>query len=334
MKRRILGLFLVTFLILATFCNTTFAEKATVNAFPNIVHAVGQDDVKNADKPFSMVWFTDTQYYAESFPEIYDFLGDWFVHEYKKGGFGYVINTGDLVNIASNTNQWEVASRNFKKLDDANIPYGILAGNHDSIINGIDYSMFSKYFGASRYKGKPWYGGNMGNNRNHYDLISFGHYDFIILYLGYGTEATKETIKWSNQVLKKYSDRNAILAMHQYLEGNTTLSKRAQKVFDSIVVKNNNLMMVLCGHYYGTIRNVKTVTNSDGSNRKVLELLSDYQKGPNGGDGYLRYLHFNPAIGTLRVSTYSPYKNKFNFFKDTEDSFTQSIKLKYKSSKY
>lgn len=328
MRKRSLVVFLAVALILLEFSNIALAERASISTRTDVARAARQDEVKNADKPFSMVWFTDSQYYAKSFPTIYDFLGDWFVNEYKKGAFGYVINTGDIVDVASDANQWEVASRNFKKLDDAKVPYGIVAGNHDAIIIGIDYSMFSKYFGTFRYEGKSWYGGNMDNNRNHYDLVSFGCHEFIILYLGYGTETTKETIHWSNDVLRKYSERTAILAVHEYLEDTAELTKMAKNIFDNIVVKNDNVMIVLCGHNHGAARNIKTVTNSDGSTRKVIEILSDYQNAPNGGDGYLRYLNFDPAAGTLNVVTYSPYKNKYNFFNESDDSFTEMIQIK------
>ncbi len=277
--------------------------------------------------PFSMLWFTDTQYYARSFPEIYDFLGDWMVRQYERGDFGYAVNTGDIVDNASATEQWEVADRNFRKLDDAAVPYGVLAGNHDVAINGLNYHMFFRYFGAARFRGKSWYGGSMENNRNHYDLITLGGHDFVILYLGYGTSFSGKTIKWSNSVLKKYGDRTAILAMHEYLRSDASMTPAASLVFDNIVIKNDNVRLVLCGHYHGAARSVKRVSNPDGSTRAVIEILSNYQKGPRGGDGYLRYLNFNPSAGTLNVITYSPYTDKYNFFKAGDDSFTESIRL-------
>ncbi|MGG3641291.1 lamin tail domain-containing protein [Bacillus gobiensis] len=293
------------------------------------IQAMVQDEIKNPNDPFTMLWFTDTQFYAESYPHIFDTLGDWIVDEYKKGSFEYAINTGDLVNIANDDAQWKVADRNLKKLDDAGVPYGVLGGNHDVIIDGVDYSYYKKYVGADRYKNKPWFGGDMDNNRNHYDLVSFGGHDFIILYIGFGTEDTPETIAWANEVLKKHSDRNAILAMHAYLEGNATLSKMAQNVFDQVVKQNDNVLMTVSGHYHGANRRVSTVTNSDGSKRQVLEMLSDYQGGPEGGQGYVRFLTFDPEAGKLDVVTYSPYKNDYNFFDDGDvDTFTEDIQLK------
>ncbi|MCM3443084.1 metallophosphoesterase [Metabacillus halosaccharovorans] len=292
------------------------------------VQAMVQDEVKNANDPFTILWATDTQYYAESYPYIWDGLGDWIVEDYNKGSFDYVIHSGDIVNVADSDEQWMVADRNLKKWDEAGIPYGVLAGNHDSIIDGIDYSYYHKWVGEDRYKNNPWYGGSMDNNRNHYDLMSFGGHDFIVVYLGFGLEDTPETIAWANEALQKHSDRNAILVMHAYLEYSATLSKMSQNVFDQIVTPNENVKMVMGGHYHGVATRVSELPNKDGSTRKVLEMLADYQGGPNGGDGYVRYLTFNPATETVDVVTYSPILDDYNFFdEEGVDTFTADYQL-------
>jgi hypothetical protein len=327
MKRRLLVTIPAIFIVLSLFSNILATDK---NGFgTNMAGAVRQEDEKAVNRPFSLAWFTDSQYYAKSYPEIYNYLGDWFVKEYKNGSIGYVINTGDLVDSASDTKQWKVASQSFKKLDEANVPYGIVAGNHDVAISGLNYSMFGKYFGESRFRGKPWYGGDMDNNRNHYDLISYGDYKFVILCLGYGTENTKETVSWSNDVLKKYEDRNAILALHEYLNRDAKLSAKAQSVFDKIIIPNDNVILVLCGHYHGVAKNVKTVTNSDGSNRNVVEIMANYQKDPYGGNGCLNYITFNPDAGTIKVATFSPYNKTNSFINGKEEILTEKVYLKH-----
>ena len=48
------------------------------------IQAMAQDEVKSANAPFNILWFTDTQYYAESYPDIFDKLGDWIAEEYKR----------------------------------------------------------------------------------------------------------------------------------------------------------------------------------------------------------------------------------------------------------
>ncbi|MFP7288253.1 S-layer homology domain-containing protein [Shouchella clausii] len=287
------------------------------------IQAMVQDEVKGVNDPFTILWFTDTQYYAESYPEIFDNMGDWIVDQYRKGTFSYAIHTGDIVNKADDEAQWKVADRNLDKLDEAGVPYGVLAGNHDVIIDGVDYTNYGRYVGADRYENNPWYGGQMDNNRNHYDLFSFGGHDFIFLYIGFGLEDTPETIAWANEVLKKHADRVAIVGMHAYLETNGTLSNMAQNVFDQVIAPNPNVQLVLSGHYHAANRVVKTVQNPDGSSRQVIEMLADYQGGPSGGSGYLRLLKFDPVAGTLDVDTYSPYLDDYNFFDDAIEDFTE-----------
>jgi len=287
------------------------------------VQAMVQDEVRGANDPFTVLWFTDTQYYAESYPHIFDRLGDWIVEQYGQGAFQYAIHTGDIVNVADDEAQWVVADRNLDKLDEAGVPYGVLAGNHDVIIEGVDYTNYGKYVGADRYDDNPWYGGQMDNNRNHYDLFSFGGHDFIFLYIGFGLEDTPETIAWANEALAKHADRIAVVGMHAYLETNGTLSNMAQSVFDQVIAPNKNVQLVLSGHYHAANRVVKTVQHEDGTSRQVIQMLADYQGGPNGGNGYVRLLHFDPVSQTLDVDTYSPYLDDYNFFEDGTDDFTE-----------
>ncbi|MGM0793254.1 MAG: S-layer homology domain-containing protein [Bacillota bacterium] len=291
------------------------------------IQAMVQDEVAGPNDPFSILWFTDTQYYSESYPGIWESMSDWIVDSYKEGIFQYAIHTGDLVNVADDENQWRIVDENLKKLEEANVPYGVLAGNHDVIVDGIDYSYYKKYVGADRYVNNPWYGGQMDNNRNHYDLVSFGGHDFIILYVGFGLEDTEETIQWANEVLEKHSDRNAIIGMHAYLEYNATLSNMAQNVFNQVVVPNENVKLILSGHYHGANRRVTELTNQDGSKREVVEVLADYQGGPEGGQGYLRLLTFDPATEKVDFQTYSPYLNDYNFFDENIDAFKEDFDL-------
>ncbi len=57
----------------------------------------------------------------------------------------------------------------------------------------------------------------------------------------------------------------------------------------------------------------------------VYQILSDYQNEPNGGDGYLRILTFNPDSDTLQVSTFSPYLNSYKNGKDSSFSVNFSL---------
>ena len=288
-------------------------------------------------KDFSMLWFTDTQYYAQDYPEVWTSMTDWMIDEFKKGSYEYAMHTGDLVNEVLDEEQWKVAEENLDRMDAANIPYGVLAGNHDVVIDKLnktyDYTIYARYAGIDRFKDNPWFGEAMNDeNQNHYDLFSFGDHDFIFLYLGFGRDGSAETVEWANKVLEQHADRNAIVGMHENINSLAQyVTEEARVVNREIVVPNENVKMVLSGHHHGANYRVKKLENEDGTDREVLEVLANHQgnTAPERGQGYLKMLTFDPTDETLDLVSYSPYLDDFDFdqFDPAKESFTASFDL-------
>ena len=121
-----------------------------------------------------------------------------------------------------------------------------------------------------------------------------------------------------NNILKKYPERKAILNFHEYLLASGGFGEEPQRVLNEVVSKNSNVCMVLSGHYH----NAQTVINEfdddgDGVNdRKVYQMLFDYQGLPEGGMGYLRLMHFDLDGKKVLFKTYSPSLDDYNA-KDT-----------------
>ncbi|MFK7691706.1 metallophosphoesterase [Paenibacillus sp. HJGM_3] len=304
-----------------------FTLKSKVNVQDmvkdNLVHVLIQDMIPSPDQyDFTFAWITDTQYYSESYPHIYDTMNQYIVENRDKLKIDYTIHTGDIVDDWNQPQQWANANKSMKILDDAKMPYGVVAGNHDVNFEKADYAEYYKYFGRDRFISQPTYGGDLENNRDHYDLVSSKGNDFIILYLGWSID--QQTIDWANDVLKRYPDRNAIVATHEYISPSGQYSGQGRAIWDNIVAGNQNVFMVLCGHHHGVAYNVKHATDG----RTVIELLHDYQAGPEGGQGYLRLLHFDTENKQLIVNTYSPYMKDYNFFEDNKDEFTLPLNLK------
>lgn len=291
----------------------------------------------------TMLWNSDTQYYSsyDDLNFLYKSIVDYAAEQYAAGGIGYALHTGDLVDHAENDSvaakQYGVASAMQKILDDAGVPNGVVAGNHDVRHDEAYYGYFSKYFGESRYSSFDWYGGSYSDNAGHFDLVNIGGYDFVVLYLPDHRETEPGVIAWANEVLKLYSGRNAIIALHEYiLPSGEWSGSRAETVWNDIVVPNDNVKLVLCGHNFGAAANLRSV--GDGG-RQVLELLADYQfaelgTGPQhtennmtcDGEGFIRLLKFNRA-GQLEVSTYSPYHDIENYFPGYTDSLVYDLDL-------
>ena len=209
--------------------------KAGDYAIDGTIHVIVQDElpVKQDDYDFSFVWMSDTQYYSESYPEIYEGNVQWIVDHKDDMNIKYVIHTGDIVDEADKEYQWQEADKDMKVLEDANVPYGVLAGNHDVSHQFADYTKFYQFFGEDRFKKQPTYGGSYENNRGHYDLVSGGGNDFIIIYMGW--DIRDQDIQWMDDVVKAYPDRKAILDFHEYLLVSNNRAPISEKIHERVV---------------------------------------------------------------------------------------------------
>ena len=303
---------------------TQYEEGAAALPSENVNIKTGNPgDTSRSDYDFTFAIESDTQYYNEDFesnPEKdvdgkYQYqldIHDWVIANQPRMNIQYLFHDGDIIDDEPLITEWENADNAYKKLDEAGIPYGILAGNHDVGHLSGDYTNFQKYFGAWRYQENPWYGGTNQDNRQHYDLITVGGIDFIMLYTGWGIG--EEEINWMNEVLSQYPERKAILNFHEYLLASGGLGEEPQRIYDEVVSKNPNVCMVLSGHYH----NAQTVVNSfdddgDGvAERKVYQMLFDYQGLSEGGKGYMRLMHFDLDGQRIIVRTYSPSLDDYN----------------------
>ncbi|MEM5591313.1 metallophosphoesterase [Niallia circulans] len=168
----------------------TLKANVDVRAFAdeaNKVNVLIQDEIPSTpdEYDYTFVWMSDTQYYAESYPYIYKRQTEWIAEKQEEMKIKYVMHTGDVVDEFNDEKQWVYADEYMRTLEENKIPYGVLAGNHDVNQLSNDYKEFSKWFGEYRFKDKPFYGESYKNNRGHYDLISAGGNDFIMVYMGW-----------------------------------------------------------------------------------------------------------------------------------------------------
>ncbi|WP_338788338.1 metallophosphoesterase [Metabacillus sp. FJAT-53654] len=288
---------------------------------------VGLSQSKSYD--YSFVWMSDTQYYAQDHPAVFKTLTEWISQNKAVMKIKYVFHTGDIVNKGGDERQWKRADTYMNTLDVAKIPYGVLPGNHDK---GDDFKQYERYFGENRFYEKYYYGESYQNNHGHYDLISANGKDYVFLYMGWDIE--EKDIEWMNKILKRYSDRTAILALHEYLEKNGKRSQQGNEIFEKVVVPNKNVVAVLCGHYHNSELLVDEIDdNFDGIfDRKVYQLLADYQKGPKGGNGFIRLLHIDEETNSIDVQTYSPHLDQYFYYDPDKypgkDAFSMDIDVK------
>ncbi len=260
---------------------------------------------------YSFAWLSDTQHYSRLYPDIYYEMTAFLAREQARLKLKYVVHTGDLVHNFGQTGQWLVADGAMRELGD--LPYGVLAGNHDVNKDKADYTYYSQYFGEARFAGSPSFGGSYQDNRGHFDLITAGETDYLFAYMGYPVDEAGAA--WLCETFAAYPARVGVLCVHDYFDTDCTLSEQGQLLYDSVVRECENVYMVLCGHRYNCRMVPAVLANSDGSVRTIYQMIANYQAaGDEGGLGYLRVLQIDEQAGTLRAMSYSPLVDDYVYF--------------------
>ena len=290
-------------------------------------------------KPFTLVVMPDSQNYAvsDTAAELFNAQTQWIADQQPTLNTVFASQLGDVTENGTVSAEWARASTAMGILDSAGIPYSITVGNHDGYASG--YPTFLSTFGVSRFAGKSWYGGYLGDpsdgvddfgqnrgNLDSYELFSADGMDFIVLNLELDAPTAYHVADWADAVLAAYSSRRAIVITHAYL---TTAGARASSpyflgsggtsatnLWQSVLSQRCNVFMVLSGHEPGESR----LTSTNACGQPVHQLLQDYQNYSNGGDGWLRYYVFDPANNQIHAYTYSPVLDQYEA--DASSQFT------------
>lgn len=270
-------------------------------------------------KSFTIVILPDTQKYVLKghYPEIFTNQTQWIAANKDMLNIKFVIHLGDIVDTWDSEIEWNYADASMSILDENNIPYSVVPGNHDHQRGNTDASAayYNNYFSVSRFSDKDWWGGNYNRNENNYQLMTIEGNDFIFLSLDWCP--SEDEIQWANDILRSFSERKAILTTHGYLDDKSSGRKGVHGCDDTNYIWNDlikyypNLQIVLCGHEHDEDGEaLRTDLNLAG--KPVYQILADYQGYSNGGDGWLRILKFVPSEDKIYVKTYSSYLNRYD----------------------
>lgn len=319
-----------------------------------------------AEKYFQIAVLSDTQYYtAQKHNGTFDMFKqqiDWIWNNQAKEKIAYVVHLGDISYHGDQFPvEWERAKKAMYGLEKPlpglpnGIPYGLAVGNHDSTPNGDIVGTADHYettFGRKHFLGRTYYGGSyqdLNRNDNHYDLFSANGEDFIVLYLAYNEEVKdKRTyhpavetaiFAWGEDLLKKYSNRKAIIVSHSILRADTSsnsnfipgegsnakpglFTNQGKKIYNHFK-KSPNVFLMLCGHRSGEALRIERYEG-----RTIKIMLSDYQSrrnapygetDRNGGNGLMRLLKLDQDKQLIKVRTFAPRADK-NIEETDEDS--------------
>jgi hypothetical protein len=119
----------------------------------------GRPKSASSGADFTLIAIPDPQYYASTYPSIYNAQMNWVVNNKTSRNIKYAMSLGDNVNTASNISEWTTATAAWDILTAGNVPYGLIPGNHDGAPSGT--GNFNTYF-DSRISGQTTYGGRYG----------------------------------------------------------------------------------------------------------------------------------------------------------------------------
>ncbi len=282
---------------------------------------------------FTLVALPDTQYYAAAHPEVFRAQTQWIVGKRKSEEIALVVHEGDIVD-ANEPRQWTNAWESLRLLDGV-VPYILSTGNHDYARKGARLtrdSLIDTYFPelprarATRLEGtfEPWH------IENSFQILDIPGGPWLILSLEFGPRDA--VLTWADRILRQHESVPAIVVTHAYLRADNarydyTIERAGwnphrylddhasgsvndgEEIWRKLVVKNHNILFVLCGHELGDGVGRLTSIRPDGS--RVHQILANYQMGALGGGGYLRLMRFSPARRRVEVRTYSPFLDRF-----------------------
>ena len=354
--RRAIGLALF---VAAAFASTTPAVAAPAQTHKPLPWVPGS---------WTLVVMPDTQRYTDPVcdPGLRTFhtITKWVADNKKSRNIKFVMHEGDITG-GNKAATWKVASTAMSTLEKAGIPYLLATGNHDydkwkpAFQNSPSReTLLNDYFPVSRYNKMSTFGGTFEADKteNSYHLFSAGGKDYIAISLEWGPR--NEAVAWADEMLKKYSKRNAIIVTHVYTysdgtrydwgakgtaqnynphctsygfsaphDGSENIND-GQQLWEKLVSKNKNVIMVLSGHIpWAGAR--QTAVGEHG--QVVHEMVAAYHDPYNGGPttGYLRLLEFLPDGRTVQVKTYSPKLDKY--MTDDAQQFTLRVNEKNES---
>ncbi len=287
---------------------------------------------------FGLVVLPDTQFYSRyateetgnQFDKRYGstpYLAQtqWIVDNAAALKIPFVIHVGDVVDQVQKPQQWQVADRAMKVLEDKKLPYSILAGNHD-VLSDIGYEgdqsagtdaqrvltdePYLQWFGTERAKKQSTFGARDPSGFHEYHVFAAEGQRFLVLSMSW--RASDNGIAWANGVLKANPTLPAILVNHELIridaDGVSPLEVGyGLMLWEQLIKRNDQIFMTVNGHFHGSAR----MTKINDFGNAVEEMVVDYQMAYQGGNGLLRFYEFDLTHNEIKALSFSPWvRNK------------------------
>jgi len=239
------------------------------------------------------------------YPMPLEHMGSWIADNVVSKNIQAVVHTGDIVENGFEPLHWTRFDLCYLQFCDQ-VLYFPVAGNHDIAVNRNSYEAYLERPFFAAYPPENLY----ENGKALYTTIEES--SIKLLLIGAGWEVEEEAAEWIDEVIAAHPDHTVILLFHSYIKSNGGFTAIGKRIFDRLVVPNQNVRLVLSGHVserkYSGARVDEIDDDGDGvPDRSVWGLMYNYQQVVDKKSGQLRLLTFDPVDHSLTVRTYSPY---------------------------
>ncbi len=256
------------------------------------------------------------------------YIYDWIVKNKDKKNIQHVFGLGDITDVNYDS-EWQLAVELHKKLENADIPYGIIPGNHDDLVS---FTKYNAYFGAVPYftdRIDEYYVD--GRVENYAMKFEVGSHKYMLVGLQY--LPTDDVLAWANDVIAANPDRRTIVTTHWFLNSDGTWSddttgstNRGKQIWDKLLSRHSNVIMAVGGHV--VVNDIQHRTDVGVNGNTVHTFLID----PQGLDpaeayqtGMVAMFYFSEDGSEVQVEYVSTYRTL-----EAQKTNTESQDILYK----
>jgi hypothetical protein len=249
--------------------------------------------------------------------EPYDVQTRWLAEQQEELQIPFVTHLGDVVDRHGNTDEWSVADAAMRNLEDAAMPYSILAGNHD-VVNGcsgpgcrdtdrnLANENFLRTFTPARAAAQPTFGGRDATGFHEWHTFQAEGRTFLQLALSW--EPSDQALAWAQRVIDDHPRLPVILTTHNILaiasDGVTPVeTPEGRRLWDELISSNDQIFLTLNGHNHGSAHLRKT----NDAGHSVDQIVWDYQMAYMGGNAYLGLMEFDFTNDVIDTAVVSPW---------------------------